>query len=100
LRDGAEICTGSDDVLSSLGLLGFSPASEGGVGHQGTGADVDVAPGPAEAMVLELLADGPCTMDSLLSASGLDLVELSSVLAAMEAGSQVITDAGWVRRTS
>jgi DNA processing protein len=98
LRDGAEICTGADDVVSILGLLGFSPTTEREAGQQDAGADVNAAPGVDEAVVLELLADGPRTMDSLLSAGGFDLVELSSVLAAMEAGSLVATDAGWVRR--
>lgn len=98
LRDGAEICTGADDVVASLGLLGFSPAPGREAGEQDAGAGVNAAPGVDEAMVLELLADGPRTMDSLVAAGGFDLVALSSVLAAMEAGSLVATDAGWVRR--
>lgn len=102
LRDGAEICTGAGDVLSTLGLLGFSPESEVGVGDQSVciDDDADMVPGSEVAMVLELLADGPRTMDSLLSATGLDLAGWSSVLASMEAESQVAIDAGWVRRLS
>lgn len=104
LRDGAEICTGSGDVLAGLALLGFSPASAGESGHQDADpsaqpeAEVEVAPGGDAATVLELLAEGPRTVDSLLSATGLDLVDVSSVLAAMETASWVAIDAGWVRR--
>ena len=108
LRDGAEICTGADDVLSVLGLLGVSPEPHGCAGSQDQGAGEDsvgsvdggaVVAGDAVAVkVLELLVDGPRTMESLLAASGLRLMELSSVLATLEAASFIATDAGCVRR--
>lgn len=122
LRDGAEICTGPADVLAALGLLGFSlepdrasggqdpgavavpEAGAGEAGATGSGTGTGRAHGaqaptpPGAARVLELLADGPLSMDSLLSASGLQLAELSSVLVSLEAGSWIMTDVGCVRR--
>lgn len=122
LREGAEICTGSVDVLAALGLLGFSlesdrpcggddpgavAAPEAGAGEDsstGSGPRTGCAHGvgapslPGTARVLELLADSPLSMDALLSASGLGLAELSSVLVSLEAGSWIVTDVGCVRR--
>lgn len=122
LREGAEICTGSADVLAALGLLGCSLEPDrragGSAEHEdagpeygdrdggatGSGPDVgrshagDAATLPGAATVLELLADGPRSMDSLLAASGLRLAELSSVLVSLESGSLISTDAGCVSR--
>lgn len=106
IRDGAEVCTGAHDVLTSLGLLGYEPVPPGGVEEPGSprgpvpGSAPDPLRDPGADTVLELLADGPCSIDALATRSGMDLARLSCVLAELVAGSRASSEAGWITRIS
>ncbi len=97
LRDGAEICTGAEDVISALGLLGFAAVPQSSAAEVSTTGltGLEVEGGDT---VLELLAEAPATPDWLLARSGLGLGELASLLSTLESMGLIVTDAGWVRR--
>jgi DNA processing protein len=97
LRDGAEICTGAGDVLALLGLLRPGPVS--GDSHAaGTASDGRARLSATARQVLDLVDDGPCSVDAVMTATGAGLSELASVLVELEVSGLVHRRAGWLER--
>lgn len=101
IRDGAHICTGVDDVVGMLGLLGASSAPP----VEAVGADSGDLPGasrvdlpPEDAILLDQLAEGPCDPGTLAARSGLGLPAVASALVRLEGAGLVIRSGGFVDR--
>ncbi len=108
LRDGAEICTGAGDVLTLLGLtcavpvdaMHLSPEGDGVVGGGSAKRESGRTPGAGSELargVVELLAEGPMTVDAVVVRSGGDMSEVSSVIAQLEQGGVLGREGGWIR---
>ncbi|MCP4434256.1 MAG: DNA-processing protein DprA [Actinomycetia bacterium] len=94
LRDGAEVCTGADDVLGLLAMNQAgcgSPDSDGGVARPGLSG--------LERQVLEELAGDPLTVDSLVLRTGTSMGRIAGVLAGLEARGRIRSRSGWLERT-
>ncbi len=95
LRDGAEICTGATDVLGLLGLANAGAAA----GAVGVGRSTDEYTGSGLALaLLEMLAEGPLTVDSAMVRTGAALSEVSALLAELEGRGMISRDGGRIRR--
>ena len=98
LRDGAEICTGAQDVLALLGLSSAAVARHAsGAGPVG-GAEAVGDADPVQQAVLDALADGPLSADAVMSRTGTGLGEVSAALGSLVAGGWVARRGGWVER--
>jgi DNA processing protein len=116
LRDGAEICTGAEDVLTLLGLAIARPTGDGpgagpagdapGAGPAGDAPGASPAGGagpvgdadPVQRAVLDALADGPLSADAVISRTGAGLAAVSTALGSLVAGGWVARRGGWVER--
>lgn len=78
LADGAGMCTGAEDVLLELGLLGAS------VDRVGTLPEVREGPDGDAAEVLAAIGHVPTPVEALARETGLDLVRLSAALGELE----------------
>jgi len=102
LRDGAEVCSGADDVLMVLGLRGAAPTS----GERGDRREPDsVTVGRASLSagtrsVAEMLVEGPMAMDAVMSRGGLDLATLSAAVSELERAGLVARRGGWLELTA
>lgn len=118
LRDGAEICTGAEDVLTLLGLSTAGTGSGDPLAQRapaGTGVVVPSAVDPSdrgsveppdavgrldpvEMAVLDALAEGPMSSDALIMATGTGIGEVSAALGSLVATGSVVRRGGWVER--
>ncbi len=96
--DGAPPVRCVDDVLVGIGLGGRTPVE--GL-HGMTDAVQGVLPldGP-ERLVLDALAEAPCTLGSILHATGLDLDEASGVLLGLERDGRISRSGPWFERVA
>ncbi|MFV0316934.1 MAG: DNA-processing protein DprA [Microthrixaceae bacterium] len=111
LRDGAQVCTGVDDIIGMLELLGAQVAPVGGSDPTGSrqsdpgsprsgprDPSANVSMPPLDTAILDVLADGRRDVGSLADRTGSSLAEVASALVRLESLSLVRRAAGWVER--
>ena len=89
LRDGAQVCTGADDVLGLLGLVGAAGSADWSA--------VPV-PGGLAGEILDLVCDEPLTTEAVMTRTGASLGDLSAALVELEQADLVHRKGGWIGR--